>query len=73
MLDFELEKIYGYETRTFNQQVNRNTEKFTSDFMFKLTRPEVYTILMSKNLISSWGGSSKKTILTNSHQDIDFN
>ena len=52
MLDFELAKIYGYETRTFNQQVNRNIEKFPSDFMFKLTRPEVDLILMSQNVIS---------------------
>ena len=59
MLDFELAKIYGYETRTFNQQVNRNIEKFPSDFMFKLTRPEVDSILMSQNVISSWGGSRK--------------
>ena len=26
MLDFELAQIYGYETRTFNQQVKRNIE-----------------------------------------------
>ncbi len=59
MLDFELARIYGYETRTFNQQVNRNIDKFPSDFMFKLTRPEVDSILMSQNVISSWGGSRK--------------
>ncbi len=27
--------------------------------MFKLTRPEVDLILMSQNVISSWGGSRK--------------
>ena len=27
--------------------------------MFKLTRPEVDSILMSQNVTSSWGGSSK--------------
>ena len=59
MLDFELAKIYGYETRSFNQQVNRNIEKFPSDFMFKLTRLEMDSILMSQNVISSWGGSRK--------------
>ena len=59
MLDFELARIFGYETRTFNQQVNRNIEKFPSNFMFKLTRPEVDSILMSQNVISRWGGSRK--------------
>ena len=34
MLDFELAEIYGYETKTFNQQVKRNIEKFDEDFMF---------------------------------------
>ena len=37
MLDFELSEIYGYETKAFNQQVKRNTEKFDEDFMFRLT------------------------------------
>ena len=59
MLDFELAQIYGYETRNFNQQVNRNIEKFPSDFMFKLTRLEMDSILMSQNVISSWGGTRK--------------
>ena len=34
MLDFELAKIYGYETIAFNQQVVRNIKKFPNDFMF---------------------------------------
>ena len=28
MLDFELAKIYGYETKAFNQQVRRNMDRF---------------------------------------------
>lgn len=34
MLDFELAEIYGYETKTFNQQVKNNIEKFDDDFRF---------------------------------------
>ena len=34
MLDFDLARIYGYETKNFNRQVNRNIEKFPEDFMF---------------------------------------
>lgn len=42
MLDFDLAKIYGYETKQFNRQVKNNIDKFEgSDFMFKLTRDEV--------------------------------
>ena len=59
MLDFELAKIYGYETRYFNRQVNNNIEKFDSDFMFQLTKEEFNKILMCKNFTSSWGGTRK--------------
>ena len=56
MLDFDLAKIYGYSTKAFNQQVKNNSERFASDFAFKLTKEEVNN-LRSKNLPSSWGGS----------------
>ena len=50
MLDFELAEIYGYETRAFNQQVKRNSEKFDDDFMFQLTDEEVYELSRSQNV-----------------------
>ena len=56
MLDFELAEIYGYTTKTFNQQVKNNQERFDEDFRFKLSREEVEN-LRSKKLTSSWGGS----------------
>ena len=59
MLDFDLAEIYGYETRVFNQQINNNLNRFPLDFMFKLNSEEFNTILMSKKLISSWGGRRK--------------
>ena len=52
MLDFHLAKIYGYETRSFNQQVKRNSHKFPNDFMLKLTREELNEIVISQNVIS---------------------
>ncbi len=51
MLDFELAEIYGYETKTFNQQVKNNIEKFDDDFRFQLTKEE-WEFLRSKNLTS---------------------
>ena len=59
MLDYDLAKIYGYSTRTFNQQVKNNIAKFDADFRFQLNKEEWNKILMSKNLTSSWGGSRK--------------
>ena len=40
MLDMDLARIYGYETKNFNRQVKNNIEKFPEDFMFQLTREE---------------------------------
>ena len=37
MIDSDLAEIYGYTTKAFNQQVQRNIEKFDPDFMFQLT------------------------------------
>ena len=54
---FDLAEIYGYTTKAFNQQVKNNFERFPDDFRFRLTKDEVDTILRSKNLTSSWGGS----------------
>lgn len=52
MLDFELAEIYGYETKTFNQQVKNNIEKFDEDFIFQLTKDE-WEFLRSKILTPS--------------------
>ena len=40
ILAADLARIYGVETRTLNQAVKRNKEKFPTDFMFQLTRKE---------------------------------
>lgn len=53
MLDSDLAEIYGYETKTLNQQVKNNIEKFPSDLMFSITLEELDEILKSKNLTSS--------------------
>jgi hypothetical protein len=40
ILDRELAAIYGVETRTLNQAVKRNRERFPEDFVFQLDREE---------------------------------
>ncbi|MBO7458800.1 MAG: ORF6N domain-containing protein [Paludibacteraceae bacterium] len=52
MLDFQLAKLYGVETRVLKQAVNRNIERFPGDFMFKLTKEE------SNSLISNGGSQT---------------
>lgn len=40
MLDSDLAKLYGVETKRLNEQVRRNQKRFLDDFMFKLTSDE---------------------------------
>lgn len=53
MLDFELAELYEYETKTFNQQVKNNIERFPKEFMFQLTSIEVNTKMMSQFVTTS--------------------
>jgi hypothetical protein len=56
MLDADLARLYGVETRVLVQAVKRNRDRFPEDFMFQLTRTEL-DILRSQSVISSrWGG-----------------
>lgn len=58
MFDFDLAVLYGVETRMLNQAVKRNARRFPVDFMLQLSKSE-FDNLMSKNVISSWGGTRK--------------
>jgi hypothetical protein len=49
MLDRDLATLYGVETRTLNQAVKRNLDRFPSDFMFRLTRKEAADLLPSRS------------------------
>jgi hypothetical protein len=40
MLDKDLAKLYGVETKVLNQAVKRNINRFPEDFMFQLTHEE---------------------------------
>jgi hypothetical protein len=40
MLDSDLARLYGVETRALNQAVARNRKRFPADFMFQLTDKE---------------------------------
>ena len=53
MIDSDLAEIYGYTIKAFNQQVQRNIEKFDEDFMFQLTDEE-YSNLRSQFVTSKF-------------------
>lgn len=51
MLDEDLAALYGIGTKRLNEQVRRNSERFSEDFMFQLT-PEEFTDLKSQIVTS---------------------
>ena len=53
MLDFDLAEIYGFTTKRFNQQINRNIDRFPDGFMFQITKEE------SNNLTRSHFATSR--------------
>ena len=58
MLDRDLAQLYGVTTGNLNKAVNRNIERFPSDFMFKLTVKEFENLIFHSGR-SSWGGTRK--------------
>ena len=59
MLDFELAKIYGYETKAFNQQVQRNIDKFPERYRFQLSKNELMLLARSQNVTAQIWATNK--------------
>jgi len=60
MLDRDLAKLYGVETKVLNQAVTRNKKRFPVDFMFRITSKE-YRVLMSQIVTANHVSISSKT------------
>jgi ORF6N domain len=61
MLDADLARLYGVETKVFNRAVRRNEERFPPDFMFQLTRDE-FDNLKSQIGTSSYGHGGRRKL-----------
>ena len=61
MLDFDLAFLYEVDTKTLNQAVKRNEQRFPADFMFRLT-PKEWDSMISQNVISSGYKRNKSLI-----------
>jgi phage regulator Rha-like protein len=53
IIDRDLAKIYGVETRRLNEQVKRNPDRFPEDFVFQLTKEEAKFWLRSRSQIAT--------------------
>ena len=56
MLDRDLAKLYGVDTKRLKEQVRRNLDRFPEDFMFEVNNEE-FTHLRTQIATSSWGGA----------------
>ena len=61
MLDSDLAKLYGIETKVLNQAVKRNLKRFPGDFMLTLTRNE---ILRMSQIVTSLKFSKNINVFT---------
>ena len=71
MLDSDLARLYGVETKVLNQAVKRNIQRFPEDFMFQLTKEEclrsqIVTLIEGRGL-------SKMDVMTGSELLADYN
>ena len=53
LLDVDLARIYGVQTRVLNQAIKRNAERFPEDFRFQLTAAEATALNRSQSVIGS--------------------
>ena len=67
MLDYDISRLFEYETRVFNQLVKRHESLFKDNSYFQLSKSEFEVIKANKNnanltsqvVTSSWGGARK--------------
>lgn len=64
MLDSDLATLYCVETRSLNQSVKRNIERFPEDFMFQLTKEEYDSLRYQKFTLKNDTGSHDIASLT---------
>jgi phage regulator Rha-like protein len=56
ILDEDLAKLYGIETKNLIKAIKRNPDRFPADFMFQLTNQEFKDLKSQSATTSQWGG-----------------
>ena len=64
MLDRDLARLYGVETRVLNQAVQRNIERFPEDFMFQLSKEEAESSRSQFVMLNAEGDELKSQFAT---------
>ena len=64
MLDSDLAKLYGVETKRLNEQVKRNLDRFPEDFMIICNSDDLESLrsqIATSNLANSWNYKRRAT------------
>ena len=61
ILDSDLARLYGVDTKRLNEQARRNAERFPEDFRFQVTAEE-FADLRSQNATSSGGHGGRRKL-----------
>ena len=64
ILDRDLARLYGVETRVLNQAVQRNIERFPEDFMFQLSKEEAESSRSQFVMLNAEGDELKSQFAT---------
>ena len=64
LLDADLARLYGVETRALNQAVKRNLDRFPVEFAFPLTREEILSISQTVTSLASLKFSKSVQVFT---------
>ncbi|HEY7444563.1 MAG TPA: ORF6N domain-containing protein, partial [Vicinamibacterales bacterium] len=67
VLDRDVARLFGVETKVFNQQVKRNKSKFGTDFAFRLTEEEFADLRLQTVTSSGWGGTRYRPMVFTEH------
>ena len=68
ILDHDLARLYGVETRVLNQAVQRNIERFPEDFMFQLSKEEAE---VSRSQIATMNGENMSSQFVTTSNDAN--
>lgn len=69
ILDADLARIYGVQTKALNQAVKRNAERFPEDFVFRLTSRELSDLALQTS--APGGPADRSQFVTGSQKHRD--
>jgi phage regulator Rha-like protein len=70
MIDSDLAALFGVTTGNFNKAIQRNAQRFPSDFAFSLTAKEFADLMFQIGISSSHGGRRKLPSVFTEHGAI---